>query len=268
MTSFSLDTILTAVSSRAASRRRQHSLRDLRADVIPDVLRKERFLDALKSPRLSIIAEFKRRSPSSGVLADVVDPMPRLASYTEAGAAAVSILTEHDFFAGDLTDLERAADCGLPRLRKDFILDESMILESALFGADAVLLIVACLDGGLLGELRAAADEYGLAVLMEIHGLEELDRAMETQPDCLGVNARNLKTLEVDPEGAALVLDRIPAGPLKVAESGITDLTDLFRAAEAGADVALVGTALMKEENPYSLLAGWIQALEQETNHA
>ena len=268
MTSFSLDGVLTAVSARAEARRRKFSLDDLRGAVDSDSSRGNRFCKALARPGLSLIAEFKRRAPSTGNLADDPDPAPRLHQYAEAGASAVSILTEEDFFSGSLADLKAGATCGLPRLRKDFILDEAMVLESALHGADAILLIVACLDGGLLGELRAAAGEHGLAVLVEIHGPDELDRALEIHPDCLGVNARNLKTLEIDPEAAAELLARVPEGSLKVAESGVSDLDDLLSARASGADAALVGTTLMREDEPLPLLASWVQALAEEASHA
>jgi indole-3-glycerol phosphate synthase len=268
MNSFSLDSVLAAVASRAAGRRRERSLDDLRSAVGAEPSRRKRFLGALSGECLSLIAEFKRRAPSSGALADEPDPSPRLHAYAEAGASAVSILTEQDFFDGSLADLEAGATCGLPRLRKDFILDEAMVLESALNGADAILLIVACIDGGLLGELRAAAGEHGLAVLVEVHGPEELDRALDTSPDCLGVNSRNLKTLEINPEAAAEVLARIPEGPLKVAESGVSSLEGLLAARAFGADAALVGTALMREKEPLPLLASWVHALAEEASHA
>ena len=248
--------------------RRERSLDDLRSGVDADPSRRERFLGALSGECLSLIAEFKRRAPSFGKGAEEPDPAPRLHAYAEAGASAVSILTEQDFFDGSLADLEAGATCGLPRLRKDFILDEAMVLESALHGADAILLIVACLDGGLLGELRAAAGEHGLAVLVEVHGPEELDRGLETSPDCLGVNARNLKTLEINPEAAAKVLAEIPEGPLKVAESGVSSLEGLLAAKAVGADAALVGTALMREREPLPLLASWVHALSEEASHA
>jgi len=171
------------------------------------------------------------------------------------------VLTEEDHFHGSPADLQQAAAAGLPCLRKDFLLEEGMLLESVEMGADAVLLLAVCLPGGLLGELRALAEELGLAVLLEVHDEEELERALEVRPDCLGVNARNLTTFEVDLGTVETLLPRIGGDCLGIAESGIRGVEELRRVRASGADAALVGEALMRCGDPENLLREWRRAL-------
>lgn len=261
LTGTRLDPILESVQRRAAERRRQLPLAELRASLTPDPARRERFVRALAADGLAIIAECKRRSPSVGRLSAEVDLAARAAAYAAGGAAALSVLTEQDHFAGHPRDLERVAGAGLPRLRKDFLLDEGMLLESLAMGADCVLLLAVCLPDPLLGELCQAAHEVGLAVLLEVHDEAELERALAVNPDCLGVNARNLKTFEVDLANVERMLPMIPDGPLKVAESGIRGPAELVRLRDAGAHAVLVGEALMRSDSPAATLREWRKEL-------
>jgi len=257
-----LDPILASVRARAAERRARRSLADLRAEHASDPRRRERFLAALRAPGLAVIAECKRRSPSAGALSGEVDLGARAAAYAAGGARALSVLTEEDHFDGAPADLAAVAGAGLPRLRKDFVLDEGMVLESVAFGADALLLLAVALPDPLLGELRAAAREAGLAVLLEVHDERELERALAVEPDCLGVNARDLRTFGVDLGQVERLLPLVPPGPRKVAESGIHGIADLRRALAAGADAVLVGEALMRAGSPQATLEEWRRAID------
>lgn len=255
-----LDPILESVRQRAEQRRRKQSLAALRAESAPDPQRRARFLDALRAPGLSFIAECKRRSPSVGTLAKELDLAQRVRSYAQGGAHALSILTEQDHFGGAPGDLVEAALGGLPRLRKDFLLDEGMVLESLAMGADAVLLLAVCLPGDRLAELRHLAGELGLATLVEVHDTEELERALEVDPDCLGVNARDLRSFEVDVEIFPRLLPAIPQDIVRVAESGMRGLEQVQAARLAGADAVLIGEALMRTEDPARTLRAWTAA--------
>jgi len=251
--------ILRDVQARAAERRRVHPLAALRTEVRPDPARRARFVAGLRGAPggFGLIAECKRRSPSAGAL-DAATPLAeRAQSYARGGADALSILTEADHFAGRLEDLAATAAAGLPRLRKDFLLDEGMVRESLPAGADAVLLIAECLPGAQLSELRALAGELGLAVLIEAHDAGQLERAIAAEPDCVGVNARDLSSFAVDVQRAAALLRQIPARFLRVAESGLSAVDDLRQVRAAGADAALIGTALMQAADPAALLRGW-----------
>ncbi len=271
-----LEPILACVRKRAAERRARQPLARLEQLVVPDSWRRERFLLALSKPELAIIAECKRRSLSAGVLIDEAHrpgtrPVPRpvpgprwfaLASaYKQGGAALLSVLTEEDHFGGSLEDLATVAHTGLSRLRKDFILDEGMLYETCLAGADAVLLIAAILPDPRLRALRELARELGLAVLLEVHDERELERALVFEPEALGVNARDLTSLEVDLATVERLLPRVPAAVLKVAESGIRGVDDLRRVRAAGANAVLVGETLIRAADPALLLASWREAL-------
>ncbi len=268
-----LEPIVAAVRGRAAERRRREPLAQLEAAVQADPRRRERFLSALSRPELAFICELKRRSPSAGVLlaeeGESSDQDSRggprwraLAhAYRAGGASALSILTEQDHFAGSLEDLRAAEICGLPRLRKDFVIDEAMLLEACLYGADAVLLIAAILDDATLRRLMECCAHYGLAVLLEVHDERELERAAVLNPDLIGVNARDLSTLRVDLATCERLLPRIPPGALRVAESGIKNIADLQRVRAAGADAVLIGETLMRSADPAGTLRTWQEAL-------
>ena len=272
-----LDPIVAAVRARAAERRRGQSLERLRDLVREDSWRRERFLAGFPRGGFAFIAEMKRRSPSAGILLPEADdprstlptrtprPGPRWFSlaqaYRDAGAAAISVLTEEDHFGGCLDDLRAVEFTRLPRLRKDFVVDEGMLYESCLYGADAVLLLAAVLAPGELAALRNVARELGLAVLLEVHDERELDLAVPLEPELLGVNARDLATFRVDLATVERLLPRIPAGPIKVAESGIKGVEDLQRVRAAGADAALVGETLVRADDPAATLRAWKEAL-------
>jgi len=255
-----LDPILADVRRRADERRRTRPVAALRRETTPDPARRARFVDALSAPGLGFIAECKRRSPSAGRLSDEVDLGERALAYARGGAVALSILTEQDHFAGSPDDLARVAAAGLPRLRKDFVLDEGMVLESLAMGADAILLLAVCLPDPQLAELRALAAELGLAVLLEVHDERELERALEVAPECIGVNARDLTTFAVDLATTERLLPLVPAGQLRIAESGIRTVDDALRVRAAGADGALVGEALMRAGDPERALREWREA--------
>jgi len=205
---------------------------------------------ALRRPGLSVIAEVKRSSPSAGEIADV-DPAAQAASYAEGGAAAVSVLTEPRHFGGSLADLRSVrARVALPVLRKDFVIHPSQVIQSRAEGADAVLLIAAALTVSELEELRCVAEELGMAALVEAHAEEDLDRAVASGAGIVGVNARDLETLEVDLERGLRLAVAVPPDRVLVLESGIRSAEDARRAEAAGAHAVLVGEALMRAADP------------------
>jgi indole-3-glycerol phosphate synthase len=257
MSATRLDPILASVRARAAARRARTSLGALRRETRPDPARRRRFVSALCGDGLAFLAELKRRSPSAGTIRADGDVLERARAYAAGGAAALSVLTEEDHFSGSPEDLARVAAAGLPRLRKDFLLDEGMVLESIAMGADAILLLAVCLPDPLLGELRSLAGDLGLAVLLEVHDERELERAIAVEPDCIGVNARDLASFRVDLATSERILPVIPESFVRVAESGLSTLDGLRRVRRAGADAALVGEALMRAEDPGALLRSW-----------
>jgi len=204
-----------------------------------------------RAPGTSVIAEVKRRSPSKGALADIPDPAELAAAYARGGAAAISVLTEQRRFGGSLADLRTVrAAVPTPLLRKDFMVTPYQLHEARAAGADLVLLIVAALDQPLLEQLYAEARGLGLTVLVEVHDAEETRRAVDLGADLIGVNARNLKTLDIDPDSFARLAPLIPDTVVRVAESGISGPEDVLRYAEHGAQVVLVGEALVKDGDP------------------
>ena len=219
------------------------------------------FRQALSSRAPAIIAEIKKASPSKGVLARDFDPMRLARQYEAGGAAALSILTDQPFFQGSLADLRAArAACGLPVLRKDFTLEESHVLEAAAHGADAILLIAAILEEGELRGLRELAAGYGMAALVEVHDERELDKALASGAEIVGVNNRDLTTFQVTLETSLSLAARIPAGVLKVSESGIHCAQDVRRLLDAGYQAFLVGEHLMKSSDPDGALRALIAA--------
>jgi indole-3-glycerol phosphate synthase len=202
-----------------------------------------------------VIAECKRRSPSKGILRRDYDPAAHARAYAEAGAVAISVLTEPTFFDGSPEHMRAVrAAVSLPLLRKDFIVTEYQLLEAAALGADAVLLIVSALDQQSLTSLLRAAHGLSLAVLVEIHDLDELRRAVDAGARIIGVNSRNLRTLSVDPEVFDRVAEQLPGGTTKVAESGIRTSDDIARLSEAGYDAFLVGERLIAQRDPGAAL--------------
>ena len=209
------------------------------------------FSEALIQEGISLIAEMKRSSPSKGPIRPDATVTDIVRAYEAAGASACSVLTEPHWFGDSLDDLvEARAACDLPLLRKDFIVDPYQLAEARLAGADAVLLIVAALDPADLTSLQDQAGEIGLDCLVEVHDEDELETALECGAEIIGVNNRNLQTLDVDPDTALRLLVDAPAGSIVVAESGITSNADVQRLEEAGVDAILVGEALMREDDP------------------
>ena len=208
-------------------------------------------LPNLISDEISVIAEVKRSSPSKGALASISDPAGLAAQYEEAGAHVVSVLTEQRRFGGSLNDLDavrKAID--LPILRKDFMVDEYQFYEARAHGADVVLLIVAALSKNQLEDYFHLSNELGMRSLIEVHTHDELERALEISPDIIGVNSRNLKTLEVDALAFSELIPQIPSNIARVAESGISTRKDVEFAADCGATAILVGEALVRSESP------------------
>jgi len=216
-----------------------------------------RMIEQLGRPgSLNVIAECKRRSPSRGVLRAAYDAAAIAASYEAHGAAAISVLTEPAFFDGSLDDLEDVRlRVSLPVLRKDFVIDEYQLVEARAAGADAVLLIVAALDGERLRALHEGARALGLAALVEVHGREELERALALSPALVGVNCRDLRTLHVDPAVALDLVGAIPDEVVAVAESGISRVEDLRRFRDGGFDAFLIGERLVSSPDPGQALA-------------
>lgn len=206
---------------------------------------------------MAVIGEVKRRSPSAGVIAEGLSPAGHARAYVSGGAVAVSVLTDPVHFGGSLEDLaEVVRSVPVPVLRKDFILDEPQLYEARIHGASAVLLIVRVLEAGALRELAAGAKEVGLGRLVEVHGPEELDRALEVAPETVGVNARDLETFLVDVEGIEAVLRAVPGDTIAVAESGLATRADVERVAAWGADAVLVGTAIAASADPAGAVRG------------
>jgi indole-3-glycerol phosphate synthase len=212
------------------------------------------FRTALRRPTVAVVAEVKRRSPSAGAIREDLDPGERAALYARHGAAAISVLTDGPYFGGSINDLRAASHrSSVPVLRKDFILDEVQILEARAAGAAAVLLIVRALEKRL-PPLLHFAERAGLDALVEVHTGDELAMALDAGATILGVNSRDLDTFAIDVEAALRIVARVPAACVVVAESGMAGRPDILRAAAAGADAVLIGTALSAAESPGSLL--------------
>lgn len=245
-----LDRILATTREDVARRRRARPLAERISDRPPHAFR-----DALAAPGLSIIAEHKRRSPSAGPIGTGGSVADVATAYERGGAAAMSILTEERHFAGSLADLEAArAAVRLPLIRKDFVIDAYQLVEAVHAGADAVLLIVAALDQGLLVELDEQARALGLDVLVEVHDRAELDRALALDPAILGINNRDLRDFSVDVARTLELAPAIPAATVIVSESGLDSPEALDRLREAGISAALIGETLMRAADPVAAL--------------
>lgn len=213
-------------------------------------------MPAFRAPGLAVIAEVKRRSPSKGDLAGIPDPAALAAAYADGGAAAVSVLTETRRFGGSLDDLDAVrARVAVPVLRKDFMVEEYQFLEARAHGADLVLLIVAALDDARLARFLGLARELGMTPLVETHDESEVDRALAAGAELIGVNNRDLKTLDVDLANFGRLAERIGDHAVKVAESGVLSAADARRVAGEGADVILVGEALVRHADPRTAVA-------------
>ncbi len=245
-----LSDIVAGVRIDLARRRAGASEADLRA-ALSDVDPPRDPMPAFRGPATSVIAEVKRRSPSRGDLAAIADPAVLARQYAAGGAAAISVLTEERRFGGSLDDLRAVrAAVDVPLLRKDFVIEPYQVLESRVAGADLVLLIVAALDDDLLRRLHDQARELGMTVLVEVHDEPETARALDLGAELVGINARNLKTLDVDPDTFGRLAPLVPADRVLVAESGISSPVDVKRYVAEGARAVLVGEALVKDGDP------------------
>jgi len=257
----SLDSIVAATRQRLAERvgssRQSSGLRELEraaAGHTPRGFRNQ--LRRQSHDGIVIIAELKKASPSRGLIREKFRPAELAAELEQAGAAALSILTDEQFFQGSLDYLCKAsASSSLPCLRKDFIVDEFQILEAKANRADAVLLIVAALEQKELIALVEIAQSHGLDILSEVHDEVELQRALDAGCDLIGVNSRNLRTFEVNLQTALRLVEKVPSSCLRVAESGIQSGADLARLRSAGYDAFLIGESLMKAKRPGEELA-------------
>ena len=251
MTGELLATVMSAARRAADTRERATTPAEFEAAVTARQPRGREFIEALAAPGVRIIAECKRRSPSRGVLVRAYDPVAIARAYESAGAAAVSVLTESTFFDGSLDHLRSvSAGVGIPTLRKDFVVSEFQVREARAAGADAVLLIVAALDPSRLAALLAEAAEHGLAALVEVHDRTDLDQALGAGAMLIGVNSRNLRTLEVDRSVFDWMAPLIPDGVVAVAESGLSSADGLLRLHELRYDAFLVGERLVTAEDP------------------
>jgi indole-3-glycerol phosphate synthase len=245
-----LDDIVAGVREDLAARQAVVPEADLRARIGEAPPARDP-LPAFRAPGLAVIAEVKRRSPSKGDLADIPDPAALARSYAAGGADAISVLTEERRFGGSLDDLRQVrAAVDTPLLRKDFIVTTYQLLEARAAGADLVLLIVAALDDATLARLHRESRELGLTVLVEVHDEAEAERALALEAELIGVNSRNLKTLEVDPDVFGRLAPQMQGHAVLVAESGITGVADVQRFVSEGAGVVLVGEALVKDGDP------------------
>lgn len=243
-----LDEIMQGVLLDLASR--QVPINDLKQQI--DLAPKLRGAkQSLSKAGTSLIAEIKRSSPSKGALSQITDPVALAKSYEHGGADLISVLTEERRFNGKIADLIAVRDAiGLPVLRKDFILTEFQVYESRLLGADLILLIVAALSNAQLRDLYQLSTELGIDVLVEVHDEEEAQRAIDLKAEIIGVNSRNLKTLEVSELNFERIFPHLPKNVIKVAESGIATRAQVEFVESLGADAILVGESLVKSGDP------------------
>ncbi|MBX3620888.1 MAG: indole-3-glycerol phosphate synthase TrpC [Rhizobacter sp.] len=254
-----LDKIVAVKREEIAAARARRDLASLRRDA--ESRRDVRdFVGALRAKvaagRAAVIAEVKKASPSKGVLREHFVPAEIAASYERHGAACLSVLTDVQFFQGAPTFLEQArAACGLPVLRKDFMVDAYQVFEARAMGADCILLIAACLDDAQMADLEAQAHALGMAVLVEVHDGAELDRALRLKTPLVGVNNRNLRTFEVTLDTTLSLQRRVPGDRLLVTESGVLAASDVARLRDAGVHAYLVGEAFMRAPDPGAALS-------------
>ena len=254
-----LDKIVAVKREEVAAALKRKSLAAMRFDAESRVLTRD-FVGAMRAKiaagQPAVIAEIKKASPSKGVLRDEFIPADIAQSYAEYGAACLSVLTDVQFFQGSVDYLKQArASCQLPVLRKDFMVDAYQIYESRAMGADAILLIAACLDDARMRDFEAIALGLDMAVLVEVHDADELKRALKLRTPLIGVNNRNLKTFEVSLDTTLTLMREVPAERLLVCESGIRTRDDVLRMGAAGVNAFLVGEAFMSAKEPGEALA-------------
>ncbi len=255
-----LDDIIAGVREDLVARQQQvplHRLKERCQRIDPAIDPMPRF----RGPGVAVIAEVKRASPSKGTLAAIADPAALAVEYEAGGASAISVLTEERRFSGTLDDLVRVrCAVSIPVLRKDFIVTAYQLFEARAAGADLVLLIVAALSDLQLVALIERARSIGLTPLVEAHDADEVQRAIDAGASIIGVNARNLQTLQVDPTTFARLAPLIPDSIVRIAESGVRGPHDVIDLARAGADVVLVGEALVTGRDPRSGVADLVAA--------
>lgn len=250
-----LEEIIVGVREDLEQRRRAVPLEQVREDALQAPAARDAWA-ALRGGRddaegLRVISEVKRSSPSKGALADIPEPAELASQYEQGGASVISVLTEKRRFGGTLADLDAVrAAVDIPVLRKDFTVDEYMIYEARAHGADLILLIVAALDDAQLRDYLALTHELGMNALVEAHTPEEIERAVAIEARLLGVNVRNLKTLDVDPATYGRLAPQLPADVVQIAESGVNGPEDVAEYARHGADAVLVGEALVRHGDP------------------
>lgn len=254
-----LDTIVAVKHQEIAAAKKRISLQTMRADAQSRVLTRD-FVGSLRQKitqgQAAVIAEIKKASPSKGVLRADFIPADIAQSYAEHGAACLSVLTDVQFFQGQVDYLKQArASCPLPVLRKDFMVDEYQIYASRAMGADCILLIAACLDDAQLQDLEAIALGLDMAVLVEVHDATELERALKLKTPLLGINNRNLQTFAVSLETTLALIPQVPTDRLLITESGILTRDDVLRMRTAGVHAFLVGEAFMRAPEPGQALA-------------
>ena len=259
-----LNKIIAVKREEVASSSRQKPLELVRADAESRVLTRD-FVGALRARvaagKPAVIAEIKKASPSKGVLRDDFIPADIAQTYAEHGAACLSVLTDRQFFQGQVDYLKQArASCQLPVLRKDFMVDAYQIYESRAMGADCILLIAACLDDAQMADFEAIARGLDMAVLVEVHDRAEAERALKLKTPLMGINNRNLKTFEVSLDATISLIKELPAlasgNRMVVTESGIQTREDVLRMGAAGVNAFLVGEAFMRAPDPGEALAG------------
>lgn len=254
-----LKKIVDVKRQEVAAALKRKSLEAVRADAESRVLTRD-FVGALRNKiaagQAAVIAEVKKASPSKGVLREDFIPADIAQSYAEHGAACLSVLTDKEFFQGSVDYLKQArASCDLPVLRKDFMVDAYQVYEARAMGADCILLIAACLDDAHMAELEAIARSLDMAVLVEVHDADELQRALKLKTPLVGINNRNLRTFEVSLDTTLGMLKDVPADRLLITESGILSRADVQKMREANVHAFLVGEAFMRASDPGVALA-------------
>ncbi len=255
-----LEEILAGVREDVATRQARVPLEALKETAAAAVPALDAYA-ALRSPGVGVIAEVKRSSPSKGQLAEIPDPAELAKEYADGGARCVSVLTEGRWFGGSLDDLAAVrAVVNVPVLRKDFVVSSYQVHEARAYGADLVLLIVAALEQNTLMGLLERVESLGMTALVEVHTEAEADRALAAGAKVIGVNARNLATLEVDRSVFERIAPGLPNNVVKIAESGVRGPHDLIRYAAAGADAVLVGEGLVTQKSPRDAVAELVTA--------
>ncbi len=254
-----LEKILAVKHQEIAEAIRRKPLAVMREDAESRVLTRD-FVGAMRAKiaagKAGVIAEVKKASPSKGVLRADFIPADIAQTYAEHGAACLSVLTDKQFFQGDVDYLKQArASCSLPTLRKDFMVNNYQIYESRVMGADCILLIAACLDDSQMKDMEALAMSLDMAVLVEVHDEPDLDRALKLKTSLIGINNRNLKSFEVSLDTTIRLAGKVPADRLVVTESGIASIDDVKKLRAANINAFLVGEAFMRAEDPGVALA-------------